>query len=344
MGLFREITELKKIEEKLKKSEEKYKTLVENSNDFIFMIDKSRRVVSLNKATAGFLGRKEEDIIGRPIFSLFPERIAAEYSNNLRKVFKTGKNYTYESKLIMGKKEVWIATNLSPVKDSKGNIAEVIGLARDTTSRKKAEDALKESEEKYRKIVESSPDGIIIHSEDKIRFTNDAASKMMDAKSKDQLIGKSVIGFVSPESRKLAKNRIMKLIKKRGRTDRVEERLITLKGRTIDAETTGTLVTYNGKPAIQTFIHDVTNRKKAEKALKESHEIIKNSPVVVFLWKNAEGWPVELVSDNVKEVFGYTAEEFMSGKLAFEKVVYPKDFLKFSCRHPEYRRRRRPAL
>ncbi|MFH1724981.1 MAG: PAS domain S-box protein [Elusimicrobiota bacterium] len=66
-------------------------------------------------------------------------------------------------------------------------------------------------------------------------------------------------------------------------------------------------------------------RRRAEASLKETEKIINMSPAVVFLWRNAEGWPVELVTENVKELFGYTAEEFMSGKVAYAKVVHPED-------------------
>ncbi|MDO9527673.1 MAG: PAS domain-containing protein [Syntrophales bacterium] len=66
-------------------------------------------------------------------------------------------------------------------------------------------------------------------------------------------------------------------------------------------------------------------RKLAENALKEAYDIVNRSPSVAFLWKNAEGWPVEFVSDNVKELFGYTAEEFTSGKVSYVETVHPDD-------------------
>ena len=70
---------------------------------------------------------------------------------------------------------------------------------------------------------------------------------------------------------------------------------------------------------------DITNQKRAEVALQEAYRIINRSKAVAFLWKNAEGWPVEFVSDNVEELFGYKAEEFTSGKIAYSGVVHPHD-------------------
>ncbi|MEN6321351.1 MAG: PAS domain S-box protein [Syntrophaceae bacterium] len=70
---------------------------------------------------------------------------------------------------------------------------------------------------------------------------------------------------------------------------------------------------------------ELTARKQAEAALKEAHDILSKSPAVAFLWKNQEGWPVEFVTDNVEALFGYTAEEFMSGEVVYSKILHPGD-------------------
>ena len=70
---------------------------------------------------------------------------------------------------------------------------------------------------------------------------------------------------------------------------------------------------------------DITDRKRTENALQEAYSIINRSPAVAFLWKNLEGWPVEFVSDNVMELFGYAAEEFTSGQVSYAKTVHPDD-------------------
>lgn len=70
---------------------------------------------------------------------------------------------------------------------------------------------------------------------------------------------------------------------------------------------------------------NITKLKETEAELRQSYRIINSSPAVVFLWKNAEGWPVEFVSKNVKELFGYTQEAFTSGKVPYEKTVHEDD-------------------
>ncbi|MCK5836522.1 MAG: PAS domain S-box protein, partial [Desulfobacula sp.] len=75
----------------------------------------------------------------------------------------------------------------------------------------------------------------------------------------------------------------------------------------------------------RTVVMDITQRFETEKRLKAAYEIIQQSPAVVFLWKNTEGWPVEFVSENVMALLGYSADDFMLGNLLYTTVVHPDD-------------------
>ena len=75
----------------------------------------------------------------------------------------------------------------------------------------------------------------------------------------------------------------------------------------------------------KTYLQEITDRKRLEAALQEAYTIINRSPAVAFLWKNSEGWPVEFVSENVRELFGYAAEEFTSGQVFYSMTVHPDD-------------------
>ena len=81
----------------------------------------------------------------------------------------------------------------------------------------------------------------------------------------------------------------------------------------------------DGTVSVFVIIRDITTQKDAARLVREAHEIISRSPVVAFLWRNEEGWPVEYVTDNVERIFGYTAQEFMSGSIAYSDLVHPDD-------------------
>ncbi len=145
VALATDITERKRAEEALQESEEKYRALIESATDMIYMIDKNNKVLSTNKAAVKLFRKESKGIIGKSIFNLFPEKIATRFSKNLKKVFETGRPGFYESNMIVGKRELWISVNLSPVRDPKGRIMAVMGVTREITERKKAEEQIKTS-------------------------------------------------------------------------------------------------------------------------------------------------------------------------------------------------------
>ena len=148
-----EISNRKLAEGELIKSERKYKTLVENASDQIFMINKEFKLVSANAAVLMALGKKEHEVIGKHMTEVFPKEIAVKNTEHLGKVFKTGKNLSIEEKLIVSDREFWSSSTLNPVKDENGEVRAVIDVVRDITERKQAEEESRFAHEQMHKFA-----------------------------------------------------------------------------------------------------------------------------------------------------------------------------------------------
>jgi diguanylate cyclase (GGDEF)-like protein/PAS domain S-box-containing protein len=148
----------------------------------------------------------------------------------------------------------------------------VVLLFRNIQERKQAEAELKESEERYRLLVEHSPDTIAVHCEGRFVFINQAGARLFGVRSPKELIGRPLLEFVHPDTVERAEKRIKKSYRNKARIGRIEEKLIQVNGRIIDAEISTIPIMYNGKPATQIIIRDVTTRKEMERKLKEVNE------------------------------------------------------------------------
>ena len=125
--------------EELKKSEEKYRSLVESAEDFIFTVDKEGNFQSMNTFTASFFGGRAEEFLGRGLSSLFPEKVAEEQLRLVKLVLKAGKSVRDEFEIDLGEHKTWISANFMPLKNEEGEVNAVLCIARDITENKNLE-------------------------------------------------------------------------------------------------------------------------------------------------------------------------------------------------------------
>ena len=133
--------------------------------------------------------------------------------------------------------------------------------------RNQMQEAMLESEERYRRLVELSPDGIAIHVDGKLVFINPAGAQLLGASHADQLIGKTLLDIVHPDYREIAGAQIRQLQKKVERAPWIEEQFVRLDGTLIEVEVSGIEFTYKGQPAVQTIFRDITDRKAVKQRL-----------------------------------------------------------------------------
>jgi PAS domain S-box-containing protein len=131
---------LTKTLDKLEKSEEKYRTLVESAEDLIFATDEEGKYLSMNRCASRFFRGEPEDFIGKNMSDLFSKDSAELQMGFVRQVFNTGKNVNVKHPVQVGEREYWFTSNFVGIKNENGKVFNVLGISRDITERKKMED------------------------------------------------------------------------------------------------------------------------------------------------------------------------------------------------------------
>lgn len=126
-------------------NEIKYRTLVDYSSDIIFLIDMEGLILSVNRSATKYLQRELTEIEGKNLSDLFPAQTVETIKGYLNKAFISGKRATYETPMPMTNRSVWISTSMNPVLDRAGNITAVLGVSRDITAWKRAEERLEQA-------------------------------------------------------------------------------------------------------------------------------------------------------------------------------------------------------
>jgi PAS domain S-box-containing protein len=163
----------------------------------------------------------------------------------------------------------------------------------------------------YRKLIEFCSEAIAIHTYDEVVFINAAGAKLLGATSPDQLIGRPLTDFLHPDYRQAAKERIQQLIEGGAEATLVEEKLMRADGSVVSLEATAMPFTYHGKPALKITARNTTERKLAEKALRDKTDQLQaiTEAMTIFLdsgnWSQASSLLLQCALSQTKSEYGF---------------------------------------
>jgi PAS domain S-box-containing protein len=267
----KDITEEKQAEEKLQKSEERYRSLFETATDGIFTMDLQTRFTSGNRKAGEMCGYSRDELIGKYAAAILPEEEIPRMADAFKKVLK-GKTDTYETRIITRNGELLpVEVTLSPV-EIDGKIICIMGMARDIAERKRAEKQLKESEEFSSSLLSNSPNPIVVINPDtSVKYVNPALEKLTGFSSAELVDRKAPYPWWTEETlEKTSKDLEHAMLKG---AQRVEELFQKKNGERFSVEITSRPVMRNGE--LRYYLAnwvDITEHKRAEKALEESEE------------------------------------------------------------------------
>ena len=332
VGAIRDITMRRQAEQALKESEEKYRALVENMTDSVFMVDKKNRILSMNESACRFLHISNEQAVGISVSELFPKELAKKYAMSIRKVFASGEPMIVERKTSIRNQLFWLAVSLSPVKDAQGNVTCVIGVSRDISERKQMEEALIQSESRFRAIVEDQTEFIIRWLPDGTRtYVNDAYCRYY-GKPYEALVGEKFFPLIHEKDRGRLKAKIKALTPENpAATD--EHRRIMPDGEVRWHQWTDRAL-FNEKGTIreiQSVGRDITQRKLAENEVRHANVrmrgILENTDEFIMI-ADKEGKTVMFNSAYARLCREMIGLDMKPGLQAFRKVQ-DKKFVKW---------------
>ena len=320
----RDITERKRLEAMVKQTEEKHRNIYENAMEGIFQIDPDGGFISANPSLAHIHGYDSpEDLIKtvNDIRSLYihPE----DHHRLINLLFEQGAVQNYEAK--MYRKEgglQWISTNVRLVRDVQGKPLYYEGTMMDITSRKMAEEAFAESEERYRTAIENSNDAVAIILGNKIQYVNRRFVEIFGYDKPEDMIDKPVSLVVHPDDR----DKVLAINQRRQRGEPVPSRYefkgMTKEGKIIHIEVSAASIVYRGTPEYLVYLRDITERKVAEEVLWNERNrfriLSENAPFGIILI-DKEG-VFQYINPKFKELFGYDLDEVPNSLEWFRKA------------------------
>ena len=321
----------RKAEEALHESEEKYRTLIENAVEAI-LVAQDGVFVFTNPKGEELFGRSQEELASRSLTYFIHEEdremVGGRHERRLRGEVPP---QVYPFRIMDKNRHIkWV--ELKVVLFSWEERPATLCFMTDITGQKRAQESLKESEERYRNLVELSPEAIFVHQEGQIKYINREGTRIFGAVNPRELIGKLVMELIHPDYHEVVKARVEQVYSTRKTLPRAELKYVRIDKQVIDVEARGTDIDYLGKPATLSVIRDITNEKRKEKELKESEEryrlLIESADLsgqaIIIHQDRGEVEAVCVFSNRTAvSITGYTQEEL--DNLSWMDILHPQD-------------------
>lgn len=323
LAIVEDITEKKKKDIQLRESEDKYRTIFQNSPIAIIRCDLEGYIVSANDAIEKLLDYTPDEIVGMNFRDVTYED-DMEISNKLYAGLVRGEYDYYQNQKRYLKKNgdyVWSSLTVSGEYDETGKIKYILGLIEDITEKVESEQRLKVSETKYRAIFENSVMPIAVSGKGKLITCNTAFCEMMGYEA-EEITGGDISKFVTEEERERLHHYTYNRSHDESIPNSYDITCVRKDGTTFIAEVNVNIYELQDEPHTLSIIRDVTNIREAERKIKESErkfrEVLENVQfIAIMLDKNAN---ITFCNDYLLKITGYKREELLN-KNAYEILV-----------------------
>lgn len=283
--------------------------VLEATTDFVSFATPEGRIIYLNNAGRRLIGMSDtDDLSGRMIPNVHPPWAAARVlEEGLPAATKEGTWNGETALLHLDGREIPVSQVIIVHKASDGKVSFLSTVARDISEQRKAREELRESEERFRALVEFAPIGIAVTVDDRIVYLNAKCLELMGGKDPNQVIGRFAHDFAAPEIRDAMRRRRKAVLEENIPAPMIEAGLVRLDGTIVSVDSAAVPFVFSGRRAILNLLQDITERKLASERVFQSEArlraCLENTPYVAVQWYDAEG----------RVVFWNRASELMFG-------------------------------
>jgi PAS domain S-box-containing protein len=326
---YEDITERKKAEETLRDSEEKYRAILESIEEGYYEVDLRGNITFCNDYLCKILGYPREELLGTNDRRYMNQANAKIVFETFNRVFVTGvptKSFAWELLHRDGSSRT-VEVSVSLVRNAKGEPVGFRGSLRDVTEKKLADEALRESEEKYRELVDHAPAGIyeVDFIQRKFVTVNDVMCDYTGYSKEELLSNMTPFDILTDESKARFMERMSKIFAGEKVPQAVEYTIRTKDGRVIWVILNHKLIYDKGFPrGARAVVHNITERKLAEEALRKSEErhrfLVDNANDAIFV---AQDGLIKFPNPKTLEILGYSEDDL--AKIPYMDLVHPDD-------------------
>ena len=310
----------------------RFRSLLESTPDPVLIVDGEGQVSYASPGYASIAGLRPEAAIGTNMFERVHPDDRQRLGGHVAELCRAPERPQTLELRWQRMNGAWLSLILT-LRDMRADpaVAGIVIHSRDVTVQRHAEREMRESEARYRQLVDMSPDGIIVHENGVIVYSNQAAARIARAGDPAQMVGRSLMDFAHSESAAEAQNRLTRLYAG-APVKKTDMRFIRADGVTVDIETVSAPFSVDGKTLVHSVIRDITEGKRAESALKASEERFRNladnlREVFWTLDRDPVSGEVRLsyVSPAHDQIWGRSREELFADSGAYLASVHPRD-------------------
>ncbi len=317
-GIGRDITSQRSAEHALAEAKERLELSLEGGNQAFWDFDLDEDTVHLSENWARTLGFEPGAGVARAsslLKRVHPDDQMVVSETFARAVKGETPLYRVEYR-VRGEDGEWhwmLSTGRVTGRGTEGWARRISGTVVDIDARVRTEQALGDAEERYRKLVELSPDGVVVHSGGVIEYANPAALQLIGARSAEEAVGLSLERLVHPEELERHRDRQRGDAAAPSVTEFLPRRLRRLDGSEIPVEVVGRSYLERGRTVVQAVIRDVRAERQAKQALADRERRFRDviETAGEYVWETDPGWRFSFLSDRVEAVLGYSPAELL---------------------------------